>query len=966
MSIAPRRVLSALALLTAIGCGDDDGSGPTGSITLSASPSALTVQQGGSGTVTVTLVRGGGFADPVNVAVTGLPSGVTLTVTPAQLTGTTTQAVVTVNVANSVPAGTYPATVTATATGIGSATASYTLTVTALPTYALTATPAAVSVGQGGSGTTTIGVTRTSFTSPVTLTLDAPPAGITGSFNPTPATGDQSVLTINVASTVAPGNHTLTVRGTATGQADKTTTVALTVTGPANYSLAATPSAVTISAGGNGTTTVDITRTNFTGAVTLSLDAPPAGITATFNPAAPTTNSSVATIAVASTVTPGNYNVTIKGTGSAGDRTTIVAVTVTAAASFTLAASPSALSLAPGGSGNSTVTIVRTNLTADIALTLVSPPAGITGVFTPATLTGTTLTSTLAINVASTVVAGVYPITVQGVGGSLTRTAVVTVTVAAGASVSLSFTPAALSIQQGGSGSTTLNATRSNYTGTITPSVAGAPAGLTLTFNPNPLTGNSAAVTVNVGAGVAVGTHNLTITGASGAAGNPTAPLAVTVTAATGGSNFVWEFCNADGVPLKFWRQSGGTWTEVAPTVVGNLTRFSFTISSTSGGVAFTLSNTGPSVRNSFRTAQQRSSFRGFTKLAREKANAARMKLTNQTVNQSSPFFDTFVILGLASELSGYGETCVTTTPTLVSKTFNVSGIAASESGQLGYGPGAAALTSATPSYNVMVEAGSYDWLAAFGPTPGFPDLNYNWSAYRLGRNEPAPGAAVAINRVGATAFTTFPFTVTGGSSGSTYFFSQSLSGARGHINSFSIGSLLGTMNTGTALFLSPGDRLGTDLLSLNITNANTVGTVTDFRNTVRYLGSAPPASGSFALPQAVPAFVVSAVAGAPVPTWSAAGSIPTDYQGATSSVGASFTGANSGPLYTITATRGWLTANGMSTNYTLAGPILPGFLAAWAPGAPLDDSSVIMFGSFGTTAPVAGTVINFAFRLQD
>src|SRR5512145_2906167 len=103
---SPRRALTAIAVLTAIGCGGgDDGNGPTGSISLTANPTTLTLPQGGSGTVTVTLVRGGGFADPVNVAVTGLPGGVTLSVTPAQLTGATTQATVTVNVGNAVPAG---------------------------------------------------------------------------------------------------------------------------------------------------------------------------------------------------------------------------------------------------------------------------------------------------------------------------------------------------------------------------------------------------------------------------------------------------------------------------------------------------------------------------------------------------------------------------------------------------------------------------------------------------------------------------------------------------------------------------------------------------------------------------------------------------------------------------------------------------------------------------------------------
>jgi hypothetical protein len=99
---------------------------------------------------------------------------------------------------------------------------------------------------------------------------------------------------------------------------------------------------------------------------------------------------------------------------------------------FTMSASPSSLNVAQGGSNNSTVTIVRTNMTSDIALSLLGLPTGMTGVLTPATLTGPTLTSTLTINVGPTVAVGAYQITVQGIGGSLTRTAVVNVTVSAG------------------------------------------------------------------------------------------------------------------------------------------------------------------------------------------------------------------------------------------------------------------------------------------------------------------------------------------------------------------------------------------------------------------------------------------------------------------------------------------------------------------------------------------------------
>lgn len=967
---SPRRALTAIAILTAIGCGgDDDGNGPTGSISLTASPPALTLPQGGSGTVTVTLVRGGGFADPVNVAVTGLPAGVTLSVTPAQLTGATTQATVTVNVGNTVPAGTYTATVTATATGIGSATATYTLTVTATPNYALTATPAAVTAGQGGSGTTTIGIQRTNFTgTPVTLTLDNPPPGITGTFSPTPATGDQSVLTINVAGTVAQGPYNLTVKGSATGPGDKTTTVALTVGPPPSYTLSASPATVSIPAGATGETTVNIARTSFPGAVTLSLDAPPQGMTATFNPAAPTTNTSTATISVPANATPGNYNVTIKGTATGlTDRTTTVAVTVTAAATFTISATPATLSMAAGGNNNTSVAIVRTNFTTDVALSVasVSPTnAGITGVFTPALLTGANLTANLVISAAASVTPGNYTVTVQGVGGSLTRTATVTVTVTGAASVTLSMSPATLTIQQGGSSTATLNAVRTNYTGNITPTFTSNPAGPTLTFNPNPITtGNSAQVTVNVGASVPVGTYNVTITGASGAAGNPTTTLAVTVTAPTGGSNFEWDFCTVDGVPLKFWRLSGTTWAEVAPTVVGNVTRFAFNISTTSGGVAFTIQSSAFSLQNSTRISHQRAKLREATKAAREKMRSARLQLANQVLPLDPTYFDTQVLFGLASELSGYRETCVTTS-TAVSKTFNVSGMGASESGVLGYGGATASLSSATPSYNLMVPPGSYDWLAAFGPTPTFPDLTSTFTAYRIGRNEAAPGAAVNVNRVGATAFTTFPFTVSGGTGGSFWLYSQGLQGSRGFIVGLPIGSLLSNTNTGTMLFLAPADRVGSDLWSLDITNLAQSGTTSDLRSSVNYIGSAPPASGNFSLPPAVPAFTVSSVMGASVP-WSVTGQTPTEYQTAASAVVAGFEGGDGNALVTMVATRGWQTANGMTTSYTLTGPTLPGFQAAWAPAGPLASSSVIMFGFNVNAAPAPGTVAAFAARTQ-
>ena len=131
-----RQGIAAVATTLALACGGGGDGGPvgnTGSIQLTVSPTTLPIQQGGSGTVSASLTRGGGFSGVVALAVTGLPTGITSTITPAQLTGTTTSATVSVIADATVAPQTYSATVTATAQGVGQATATYQVIVTAPP-----------------------------------------------------------------------------------------------------------------------------------------------------------------------------------------------------------------------------------------------------------------------------------------------------------------------------------------------------------------------------------------------------------------------------------------------------------------------------------------------------------------------------------------------------------------------------------------------------------------------------------------------------------------------------------------------------------------------------------------------------------------------------------------------------------------------------------------------------------------
>jgi uncharacterized membrane protein len=558
------------------------------SFALTLTPTALSVQQGQSGTATANIARSGGFAGSVALTSTGPPAGVTLAFDPASATGATSA--ITVNVGASVAPGVYPITVQGASTGLTNQTAVLTLTVTAPPTpsVALSAAPANLSIAQGQSGSSTLTLARTNFTGAVALTSTGAPAGMTITFNPTSVTGTTSGITVDVGAAVTVGAYPIVIQGAGTGIANANVTLMVTVTAPpaSSIGLSITPSALTIQTGASGTTDLTITRTNFTGAVALTSTGAPAGITVTFNPASVTGTTSQVTVAVGATVVAGVYPITLTGAGTGvADATTVLTVTVTAP-SIALSVAPTTLSVAAAASGTSTVTLVRTSFTGDVALTSTGAPAGMTVTFNPATLTGTTLTSTATVAVGAAVVAGTYPITVQGAGtGVANATAVLTVTVTAAAgSIVLTTSPATLSIQQGGSGSSTLTIARTNFTGTVNLTSTGAPAGMTVSFNPAAATGTTSTVTVGVAASVAVGTYAITLTGAGTGITNATTALSVTVTA-PGSGNVGLTFCAQTGLPLWVGYQDfGGAWTQA----VGVNNVYSFNIT-TKGAIAWVL-----------------------------------------------------------------------------------------------------------------------------------------------------------------------------------------------------------------------------------------------------------------------------------------------------------------------------------------------------------------------------------------
>ena len=108
----------------------------------------------------------------------------------------------------------------------------------------------------------------------MSFTATGLPAGVTVAFNPSTATTGNSVTaTFTASSTATLGAATVTLTATS-GTLTRTTSVSLTVNDVAtqNFTVAASPGSLSVARGASGASTVAITRTNFTGAVTMSGD----------------------------------------------------------------------------------------------------------------------------------------------------------------------------------------------------------------------------------------------------------------------------------------------------------------------------------------------------------------------------------------------------------------------------------------------------------------------------------------------------------------------------------------------------------------------------------------------------------------------------------------------------------------------------------------------------------------------
>ena len=205
--------------------------------------------------------------------------------------------------------------------------------------FSISASPTTVTVTAGGSAPTTISTAVTSGAAQsVSLSASGVPAGATAAFSPTSVTaGGSATLTLS-SGTAAAGTYAITVTGT--GASATHSTAVNFVINPVvanDFSIAASPTSVSIAAGFSGSVTISSATTSGS-AQTISLTASgaPAGVTASFSPASVTSGaSSTLTISTTTATAAGSFTLTVTGTAASGSHATTVAVTITTAATCT-------------------------------------------------------------------------------------------------------------------------------------------------------------------------------------------------------------------------------------------------------------------------------------------------------------------------------------------------------------------------------------------------------------------------------------------------------------------------------------------------------------------------------------------------------------------------------------------------------------------------------------------------------
>lgn len=214
-----------------------------------------------------------------------------------------------------------------------------------------------------------------------------------------------------------------------TGGSTTTQTPAFTISSPGSAT-------VTAGASVNSSVTTTVSGGE-NSAISLGASGMPSGVQVGFNPAsiaAPGSGTSTVTFTVASTTTPGTYQITITGTDSSNvSHTTTINLTVNAPAQtgdFTVTAQQSSVTLPRSSSATVAISIAGSNgFASTVSLSVSGTGGGVSASLSPTSIAGGSGSSTLTIKASRNASLSTRTLTITASGGGITHTTTVAVTV---------------------------------------------------------------------------------------------------------------------------------------------------------------------------------------------------------------------------------------------------------------------------------------------------------------------------------------------------------------------------------------------------------------------------------------------------------------------------------------------------------------------------------------------------------
>jgi Chitobiase/beta-hexosaminidase C-terminal domain len=488
---------------------------------LSASPTALKIEPGSSGTTTITVDGAGGFTGPVSLTLPALPPGVSASFSTNPVA---TSTVLTVTVDASTQRGSFLLLVSGNANG--QTTSAYIAVEVDAPGFTIAPSGPAfqfVWIAPGYASSTVLNIAGfAGFSGTPSLAIASPlPPGVTAVFNPS-SLSTTSLLTFIPDDSASQSQSSVIVSATS-GEHSAKQTVFLAVTSP-QFRMNFSPEESYLSQGVAVSTTVSAYPVgNYTGdSISLSTLSLPAGVTATFSPATiEIGQSSTLTLTASNSAALGSFYLGV--TGSSGDLSTWTAypMTITAAPQPWFSVTPQFNYIALPQSGTFTDSLTVTDENGFTGLAWLEPP-GAMGLTVNIQQTDSETGSGVATYAASATAvptlwasSGYAYVGSQPIGSpqaGIFSWILVTPTLP----FILGTPPGPLSISSASSISATISITpQKGYSSGVNLSASGMPEGMTASFSDNPTSADT-TLTVNRDATVPPGAYYVNVAAEGG------------------------------------------------------------------------------------------------------------------------------------------------------------------------------------------------------------------------------------------------------------------------------------------------------------------------------------------------------------------------------------------------------------------------------------------------------------------